>query len=81
MDNTKIPGFFWGPRAGWTKYENNPVLGGELGTCFDLCIIKEGGIYRMWFSWRPKKKRCSYGKQGRHKLEQARDCFNCGQFF
>lgn len=41
--------------AGWQKYENNPVLGGDLGTCFDVTMLKEKGTYRMWFSWRPKK--------------------------
>jgi predicted GH43/DUF377 family glycosyl hydrolase len=40
--------------AGWLKYSNNPVLGGDLGTCFDVSVLKEGGKYRMWFSWRPK---------------------------
>jgi predicted GH43/DUF377 family glycosyl hydrolase len=41
--------------AGWVKYSKNPVLGGDLGTCFDICVLKEGDTYRMWFSWRPKK--------------------------
>lgn len=41
--------------AGWKKYENNPVLGGDLGTCFDITMLKDGDLYRMWFSWRPKK--------------------------
>ena len=41
--------------AGWTKSPKNPVLGGDLGTCFDVSVLKEGAIYRMWFSWRPKK--------------------------
>src|SRR5262245_4995133 len=41
--------------AGWAKHPLNPVLGGDLGTCFDLCVLKEGDTYRMWFSWRPKK--------------------------
>jgi predicted GH43/DUF377 family glycosyl hydrolase len=41
--------------AGWTKHPRNPVLGGDLGTCFDLSVLHEGGTYRMWFSWRPKK--------------------------
>jgi predicted GH43/DUF377 family glycosyl hydrolase len=41
--------------AGWVKYAKNPVLGGDLGTCFDLSVLKEGDAYRMWFSWRPKK--------------------------
>jgi len=41
--------------GGWVKYTNNPVLGGDLGTCFDISVIKEGDLFRMWFSWRPKK--------------------------
>lgn len=41
--------------AGWVKYAKNPVLGGDLGTCFDISVLKEGETYRMWFSWRPKK--------------------------
>ncbi len=43
-----------GATAGWRKYEENPVLGGGLGTCFDVTLLKEDGTYRMWFSWRPK---------------------------
>jgi len=42
-------------RAGWVKYAGNPVLGGKLGTCFDLSILFEDGKFRMIFSWRPKK--------------------------
>lgn len=41
--------------AGWLKYPKNPVLGGDLGTCFDISVLREGDVYRMWFSWRPKK--------------------------
>jgi len=41
--------------AGWVKHPKNPVLGGALGTCFDISVLKEGDTYRMWFSWRPKK--------------------------
>jgi len=41
--------------AGWVKSPKNPVLGGDLGTCFDVSVLKEGDFYRMWFSWRPKK--------------------------
>lgn len=37
----------------WQKYPGNPVLGGALGTCFDMSLLREGGRYRMWFSWRP----------------------------
>ncbi len=44
-----------GTRAGWQKFPGNPVLGGDLGTCFDVSVLKEGDIYRMWFSWRPRK--------------------------
>ena len=40
----------------FTKYEGNPVLGSqELGTCFDVYVTRENGLYRMDFSWRPKK--------------------------
>jgi predicted GH43/DUF377 family glycosyl hydrolase len=42
-------------RAGWLKYPGNPVLGGDLGTCFDISVLAEEGKYRMIFSWRPKK--------------------------
>lgn len=41
-------------RGGWRKYEKNHVLGGRLGTCFDVAVLDEGDIYRMYFSWRPK---------------------------
>jgi len=41
--------------AGWVKYINNPVLGGDLGTCFDVSVLKEGDLFRMWMSWRPKQ--------------------------
>jgi predicted GH43/DUF377 family glycosyl hydrolase len=44
-----------GTSAGWVKHPKNPVLGGDLGTCFDLSVLKEAETYRMWFSWRPKK--------------------------
>ena len=42
--------------GGWAKYENNPVLGGDLGTIFDISVLKtDKGIYQMYCSWRPKK--------------------------
>ncbi len=46
-----------GPEAagGWVKYEKGPVLGGPLGTCFDVSVLRDGGRYRMWFSWRPRR--------------------------
>lgn len=40
----------------WRKYAGNPVLGGpEMGTCFDVFVMRQGGDYQMYFSWRPKK--------------------------
>ncbi len=46
-----------GPQAtaGWVKHAGNPVLGGELGTCFDVAVLREGQQWRMWLSWRPRK--------------------------
>ena len=41
--------------GGWVKYTKNPVLGGPLGTCFDVSVLRDGGKYRMWFSWRPRR--------------------------
>lgn len=46
--------FMHGARAGWTKYAQNPVLGGSMGTCFDICVLREESGYRMYFSWRPR---------------------------
>jgi predicted GH43/DUF377 family glycosyl hydrolase len=40
--------------GGWEKYASNPVLGGDLGTCFDVSVLKISDGYRMWFSWRPR---------------------------
>jgi beta-1,2-mannobiose phosphorylase / 1,2-beta-oligomannan phosphorylase len=40
--------------GGWVKHEANPVLGGSLGTVFDVSLLEENGVLRMWFSWRPK---------------------------
>jgi beta-1,2-mannobiose phosphorylase / 1,2-beta-oligomannan phosphorylase len=44
-----------GKDAGWVKYKGNPVLGGQYGTCFDICVLRESGQFRMWVSWRPKQ--------------------------
>jgi predicted GH43/DUF377 family glycosyl hydrolase len=44
-----------GTAGGWVKYAKNPVLGGSLGTCFDVSVLREGGEFRMWFSWRPRR--------------------------
>jgi predicted GH43/DUF377 family glycosyl hydrolase len=49
---TKLPQ----ARAGWKKYEGNPLIGGgKLGTVFDIAVLHEDGRYRMWGSWRPKQ--------------------------
>lgn len=41
-------------RAGWRKHLGSPVLGGDLGTCFDVAVLDEDDRYSMYFSWRPK---------------------------
>jgi predicted GH43/DUF377 family glycosyl hydrolase len=41
--------------AGWLKSDKNPVMGGKYGTCFDVSVLKDGDVYRMWLSWRPKR--------------------------
>lgn len=41
--------------GGWKKSPESPVLGGTLGVCFDVAMMKDDGVYKMWFSWRPKK--------------------------
>ena len=40
--------------GGWRKHEASPVLGGKLGTCFDVSVLRDSKAYRMYFSWRPK---------------------------
>jgi len=40
--------------TGWHKYQDNPIIGGQYGTVFDVFVLKEGPTYRMWASWRPK---------------------------
>src|SRR5437588_11177068 len=44
-----------GEATAWRKSEKNPGLGSDLGTCFDVSVLRDGGKYRMWFSWRPKQ--------------------------
>lgn len=38
--------------GGWEKSSANPVLGGDLGVCFDVTMLEEDGLFKMWFSWR-----------------------------
>ena len=42
-------------QAQWVKYENPVLGGGELGTIFDISVLKEGNEYIMYSSWRPKR--------------------------
>lgn len=46
--------FCTGTQGGWKKYEENPVLGGSYGTCFDISVLEDGDVIRMYFSWRDK---------------------------
>lgn len=40
----------------WSKYEGNPILGNSnMGTCFDVNVLRWGEEFSMYFSWRPKK--------------------------
>lgn len=39
-------------RGGWRKYPGNPILGAGLGVVFDACVLSDGGLFRMWLSWR-----------------------------
>lgn len=48
-------GALFGGDSGWEKSPENPVLGGDLGVCFDVALLHDEGKYKMWFSWRPKK--------------------------
>lgn len=42
--------------GGWMKYEGSPVLGGNLGTIFDISVMQDDkGVFRMYCSWRDKK--------------------------
>lgn len=46
--------FCHGTNGGWTKIAENPLLGGDLGTCFDIAMLQEDGKILMYFSWRDK---------------------------
>lgn len=49
-----MEGFNHGTNGGWVKCPQNPVLGGDLGVCFDISMLYEDGKYVMYFSWRTK---------------------------
>jgi len=44
-----------GTAGGWVKYKGNPVIGAENGIMFDIYLLHDQGLYRMWASWRPKR--------------------------
>lgn len=50
-----LPAVTTHPPAPWVKYAGSPVLGGELGTCFDIAVLHDADRYKMYFSWRPKQ--------------------------
>jgi len=41
-----------GTNGGWVKCADNPLLGGDLGTCFDISMLEDNGRIVMYFSWR-----------------------------
>lgn len=47
----------YGASGGWKKYGQNPVFGGDYGTCFDVSLLWEpdAALFKMWFSWRPRR--------------------------
>ncbi len=38
--------------AGWRKWHANPLLGGWHNTCFDVSVIRDEGLFKMWLSSR-----------------------------
>ena len=51
----------------WQKYGKEPVMGGgELGTIFDIAVLKTNKGYEMFSSWRPQKSiAVHYSKDGK----------------
>ena len=43
-----------GCQGGWHKHPASPVLGGNLGTCFDISMVAGAEEIRMYFSWRDR---------------------------
>jgi predicted GH43/DUF377 family glycosyl hydrolase len=44
-----------GTTGGWRKPLDKPLFDPGLGTVFDNYVIKEGSIFKMWYSWRPAR--------------------------
>jgi hypothetical protein len=55
----------------WTKYEGNPVLGGQYGTCFDICALLENGYLSHVDVMATQAMRSHHRKQGRKLFEFA----------
>jgi beta-1,2-mannobiose phosphorylase / 1,2-beta-oligomannan phosphorylase len=37
---------------GWVKCQNSPVLGKDIGSIYDVCVIRnQKGVYQMYYSW------------------------------
>ncbi len=43
------------PGDEWVKYPQPVLGGGDLGTVFDLSVLKEEDVYQMYSSWRTQK--------------------------
>ena len=48
----KIDTLQLGCYAGWRRYEGNPVIGPKIGECFDVSVLEDEGVFKMYFSWR-----------------------------
>ena len=42
-------------KAQWVKHDGPVLGGGDLGTVFDIFVLKDGNQYIMYSSWRPKR--------------------------
>jgi predicted GH43/DUF377 family glycosyl hydrolase len=52
-------------QAQWVKHVNPVLGGGDLGTVFDIFVLKDGDTYVMYNSWRPKRSvAVSYSSDG-----------------
>jgi hypothetical protein len=55
----------------WTKYEGNPVLGGQYRTCFDICALLENWYLSHVDVMATQTMRSHHRKQGRKLFEFA----------
>lgn len=44
--------YIYGARGGWVKEARNPVLTEKHGVLFDVSVMQEDGMFKMWLSWR-----------------------------